>query len=348
LLAEQRSLRLAAASFVAEQSLTLAQGAALLSVSPSSLSAWARLGDKPLVALGRPPARGTAEQRNAVLASLVDLGLSTGIPRLQALHPALGRRELREFVGRRRDAAAVLNPPPPTAACEWQVAGTVWAMDFTWLPDLCSPCFLEGKVKALVVRDLASQRVLALVPAASENAAIVKEVLKALIARFGPPLVLKSDNGSGFVAEGTADLRKRYGIVGLFSPPRTPTYNGAVEASNAWIKRDLVELSLRSDAPVEDLLVAVGERRNRTGRPWGAKGETPFERMRDRPPIKAERRERFMAAAAAGEAAARAELGLPVEGKLKHFDAAAVGRHTTRRALVELGYLVIRRRSISL
>lgn len=59
-------------------------------------------------------------------------------------------------------------------------------------------------------------------------------------------------------------------------------------------------------------------------------------------------RERFKVAVAAGEGAARAALGLDAEGVLGHFDAAAIGRHTTRRALVELGYLTIRRRSVSL
>ena len=344
----QRRARLAAASFVAEQSLTLAEGAALLGVSPSSLSAWARLDGKPLVALGRKPARGAPVQRDAVLASLAELGLSTGVPRLKALHPELGRRELRELVERRRGAAAVLDPPPPTAVCEWQVAGAVWAMDFTWLPDLCSPCFLEGKVKALVVRDLAAQCVLALVPATSENAEVVVETLERLIAIYGPPLVLKSDNGSGFLAEATADLRERHGIEGLFSPPRTPAFNGAVEASNTWIKRDLSQLSLRSDAPLADLLVAVGERRNRTGRPWGARGDTPLERMRARLAIQAKERQRFRAAVAAGEGAAREALGHSAEEVLGHFDAAAIGRHTTRRALVEFGYLTIRRRSVSL
>jgi len=343
----QRRARLAAASFVAEQNLTLAEGAALLGVSPSSLSAWARLEGAPLVALGRNPARGTPAQRDAVLASLAELGLSTGVPRLEALHPELGRRELRELVRRRRRAAAVLDPPSPTAVCEWQVAGTVWAMDFTWLPDLRSP-WKKGDTKAIVVRDLAAQCVLALVPATSENAAVVVETLEHLIALYGAPLALKSDNGSGFLAEATAELRERYGIEGLFSPPGTPAFNGAVEASNAWIKRDLIQLSLRSDAPLEDLLVAVGERRNRTGRPWGAKGETPLERMRARPAIQAKERQRFRAAVAAGEGAARAALGLDAEEVLGHFDAAAVGRHTIRRALVELGYLTIRRRSVSL
>lgn len=343
----QRDVRLSAASFVAEQCLTLAQGAEVLGVSPSSLSAWARLGSKPLVAVGRKLSRSTAAQRDAALGDLVRLGLSTGVPRLEALNPELGRRELRELVARRRAAAEVLEPRPQAALCEWLRAGRIWAMDFTWLPDLRSP-WKRGEKKALVVRDLAAHHVLALVPAESENAAVVGETLARLIERYGAPLVLKKDNGSGFVAASTRELCERHGIVGLFSPPRTPSYNGSVEASNAWLKRDLVELAAQSDAPLEDLLEAVRQRRNRTGRPWGAKGPSPLERALQAPAIQAKEREAFMAFVAAGEGAARAELELPVEGDLKHFDAAAVGRHTIRRALVELGYLSIRRRSVSL
>lgn len=53
-----------------------------------------------------------------------------------------------------------------------------------WLPDLRSP-WKKGDTKALVVRDLASQCVLALVPAASENAELVGEALEKLIAIHG-------------------------------------------------------------------------------------------------------------------------------------------------------------------
>ena len=119
------------------------------------------------------------------------------------------------------------------------------------------------------------------------------ETLRRLVKEHDAPLVLKSDNGSGFVAEGSAELCRQHGMLALLSPPRTRVYNGAGETSNAWIKRDLADLAPRSDAPLTDLLQEIAERRSRTGRPWGAQGPTPDERWGARSALSARLRRRL-------------------------------------------------------
>jgi hypothetical protein len=49
----------------------------------------------------------------------------------------------------------------------------------------------------------------------------------------GPPLVLKSDSSGPFVAEPFEELLKQWQVLALLSPPRTPRYNGAVEADSS-------------------------------------------------------------------------------------------------------------------
>jgi hypothetical protein len=51
------------------------------------------------------------------------------------------------------------------------------------------------------VRDLASHRQLAWRGVPSTDAAEACEILEELFAHYGPPLVIKSDNGSAFIAD---------------------------------------------------------------------------------------------------------------------------------------------------
>ena len=52
----------------------------------------------------------------------------------------------------------------------------------------------------------------------------------------GPPLVVKSDNGSVFGAPAMETLLHDFGVLHLFSPPGTPSYNGAIEAGIGSLK----------------------------------------------------------------------------------------------------------------
>jgi hypothetical protein len=82
----------------------------------------------------------------------------------------------------------------------------------------------------LAVRDLSSRNTVEYLALRRGTGPGVLAVLKRLFLRFGAPLVLKSDNGSCFVAAGVRGLLARFGVVHLRSPRAWPQYNGACEA----------------------------------------------------------------------------------------------------------------------
>jgi transposase InsO family protein len=64
--------------------------------------------------------------------------------------------------------------------------------------------------------------------------------------REGTPLVLKSDNGSAFIAAELRELCAKWGVELLWSPPRTPRYNGSVETGMRWLKECTEQVALRA------------------------------------------------------------------------------------------------------
>lgn len=119
---------------------------------------------------------------------------------------------------------------------EWHTPGTVWAIDGTWLP---WPVEGAGR-RALVMVDLGARAVLDCRSIPSERADAILACLQDAVARFGAPLVIKWDNGSGFVAGEVRSWCHARGITLLHSPPRRPTYNGACEVHNRWAKARIV------------------------------------------------------------------------------------------------------------
>jgi transposase InsO family protein len=75
----------------------------------------------------------------------------------------------------------------------------VWAVDFTE-----APLPVDGHDRYLLaVRDLASGQQLLWLPVAQATAQETMQALAGLFVVWGAPLVLKSDNGSPFIAEAT-------------------------------------------------------------------------------------------------------------------------------------------------
>ena len=68
-------------------------------------------------------------------------------------------------------------------------------------------------------------------PVADATATTVREALTSLFVNHGAPLVLKSDNGSAFIAEHLRQMTANFQVKMLFSPAHTPSYNGSIEAS---------------------------------------------------------------------------------------------------------------------
>jgi hypothetical protein len=289
---------------------TLRDLAITLGWSTRTLRRWARLerdGQQLSKPRGRPAARGTAAERNAVIEYL-RTRTRAGTPTLEARFD-LARRELVELKERHR-ALSTLRDRDVVAALTWTRPGTVWAMDFT-----DAGLDVDGVYPALLlVRDLASGAQLAAVPCEHQRAEVALATLTLLFATLGPPLVVKSDNGGHLVAECVQGLLDAAGVLLLRSPPYTPWYNGACEAGGGSLKTRAFHLAAAAGRPARWTCDDVERARlelNATARPWGAAGPTPGERWAARAPIAAELRATFRREVAAGLAAARAEVADP-------------------------------------
>ncbi len=100
-------------------------------------------------------------------------------------------------------------------------------------------------------------------------------LLQWLFAEHGPPLVLKSDNGSAFIAHLMRDAMLEAVVAQLFSPPKHPEYNGTLERSNGTLKTYTHQHAIQEGHPFrwtsEDLEHAR-QLANTISRPWGCKG----------------------------------------------------------------------------
>ena len=320
-----------------------AQAALRLGIHPRTLQHWqGQWHVNHLAALprGRPRYRTDAITRSAVVEVLEELGPSVGVPTLKLQFPAVPRSELgaccrafhRELYLAAQDEACRLT---------WRVAGTVWATDFTQPPQPIDGVFPY----VLLVRDLAASRQLLAMPAKAPDAASAIAALQELFCQHGAPLVLKSDNGSSFIAQSYLDLLMQFAVTPLFSPPRLPPYNGSVEAGNGSLKTYARREALRHGRMTwtsDDLEVAC-EVPNHSARPWGATGPSPDDRWNARIPITRSRRQRFQATREKLKRQVMTEFGLRPQDLKRRDVRATVERTATRRALETLGFLCVSR-----
>jgi transposase InsO family protein len=180
------------------------------------------------------------------------LGPDIGIPAFRALLPWAPRGAMERFLRayrlahRRRRRARLYS-------LRWTRPGTVWAADLTQPP---KP--VDGIYRfVLSVRDLASGFSLAWSPLPRGSAADVAEALSHLFTVNEPPIVLKTDNGSCFLAQEVQALLRQARIVHLRSPRAWPRFNGSCEAG-IGVLRTLTEVSacgqgLQGSWSVQDL-----------------------------------------------------------------------------------------------
>mgnify|MGYP001144907076 CR=1 FL=1 len=101
---------------------------------------------------------------------------------------------------------------------------------------------------------------------------------------------------SAFIAEDTDDLLKKWCIWQLFSPPRTPSYNGSAEAGIGSMRTRTHHQAARHGHAGEWTCNDVEAARleaNETARPWGHHGPTPDEVWQGRALIGIEERMAF-------------------------------------------------------
>ena|GEM_PF-1094347 len=317
------------------------EAARRLSISPRTLRHWNDeqvRGKRKAEWRGRPVLPCPLETRNEVIRFLAKVsGPSVGLPALRAVFPKVPRAVLRDLllrfcrVWRKRHLRSGFQ-------LTWHRPGAVWAMDFTQPSQA-----IDGVFPYLfAVRDLASHRQLAWQPLRGQAAEDVLPVLARLFGEYGAPLVLKNDNGPGFLACVTKEAMRQARVAQLFSPPAHPQYNGQLERSNAVLKT-YTELHAAAEGHPFRLTCADVAHgfwlANTLSRPWGHERPSPEEAWQAREKISSEERARFQAAWSAEQSQAAIDLGLDMAAELSHVEQAELDRLAISRTLQSLGYL---------
>jgi len=185
-------------------------------------------------------------------------------------------------------------------------------------------------------------------------------VLRSLVAEHGAPLVLKTDNGSAFRAVACQASLRQWGVTSLFSPPRTPRYNGAIEAGIGSLKMRAERLATHQGHPgvwTWDTLEAARREANATARPRGLGGLSPEQAWAARGPIESEARLHFQAMVECYRAELLAQTtgygpgvkpGTDWGSLWTQREFAGEDRRAVSRALEACGYLLVSRRRIHL
>jgi transposase InsO family protein len=132
----------------------------------------------------------------------------------------------------------------------WHVPGSVWSLDDAELAR-----FDDQQLYLHQVQDLASRYKFTPLVGEQVLGERVALQLEQLFERYGPPLVLKRDNGSNLNHQAVDEVLRRYLVVPLNSPPHYPPYNGGMEHGVGELKAPLVEKILdhgsTAEPPVE-------------------------------------------------------------------------------------------------
>ena len=335
------------AADIAAVGYTRTEIADLLHVTARTLRQWRHAGSSAadsIRLIGRPAHRSTPGQRTAVIQYLDLFGPGIGLPPLRDAFPTMTRAELDDLLTRYRRVWRDRHRQP-LHVLHWTTSGAVWAMDFAE-----APYVIDGVGKYLLaVRDLASGKQLLWSPIRDTTAPAAAEALASLLVIHGAPLVVKSDNGSTFGAPAVATLLHNFGVLSLFSPRHTPSYNGSIEAGIGSLKARTAAHAARHGRPgcwTWDDVAAAQLEANATARPRGLRGPTPDEAWAARASIPTGDRVSFGELVEDHRWTARRELVLPPFGPLPVMTERAVDRIAIRRALVDRGVLLFSRRSI--
>jgi len=123
----------------------------------------------------------------------------------------------------------------------WHVPGLVWSLDDAELVRGDSPLLRLHQVQDLASRykfpPWVGERILG---------AAVAQRLEALFRQYGPPLVMKRDNGGNLNQQAVDEVLARSLVLPLNSPPHYPPYNGGMERAVGELKGPLVAQLLAS------------------------------------------------------------------------------------------------------
>ncbi|MCI0409620.1 MAG: transposase family protein [Acidobacteria bacterium] len=346
----ERTARVSAVAFARwgrSQGLSGQEAARRLSISPAVLGRWNgrwradRLGLRPR---GRRSVELDRDELRGILSVFALMGPHASVSALRELFPDVPRSALEETLRRARRLmfrrlAWCLH------SLRWTRPGTIWAADFT-----TPPARVDGIYnRVLLVRDLASGMQLLCLPCHGEGAEVLLLALGWLFALYGAPLVLKMDNGSAFISHETRRFLQQAGVLALYSPPETPSYNGSIEAGIGSLEVRVFYESARHDRPGQwtcDDLGAARRQANETARPWGPQRPTPDQAWQSREPIDEGELHTFQSAYDRHRQAECVQRGMAWESCGPRLQA-SVNRVAISRALIERGFLLVRRRRIT-
>jgi len=335
-----------------------------LGLKPGTLASWQQRWRQDHLAVelvGRPVRDSDWETRQLIIGLFHLVGPGIGLPCLRAFFPDAAKGELEDMLQRYRHIH-LKRHKVLLHVLRWQQPGTVWAMDFEQ-----PPAPVDGIYPyVFLVRDLASGNQLLSLPVPNRELRHVIGALMALFQRYGPPLVLKSDNefNADKVAANLDDtlrcglqklaaLLAEHAVIQLLSPPAWPRYNGAVEAGIGSFETRAHHEAARHDHPGEwncDDVEAARLQANELARPWGHNANTPDMAWEQRKPIDPATRSAFQESVQQLEHEARQERekehlqGVPLGPR----DMASARREAISRALVQHGLLLFRRRRFTL
>lgn len=336
------------AASVKAEACSCRQAARRLCMRPRTLSDWCcrqRRGQMTCRPRGRPSKESPFQKRLAVAEFLRDTGPDIGIPAMRVAFPDVPPCELADlrldyWQTYRRHNRVVLEQ------LTWNSPGRVWAMDHAKPP---KP--VDGVYPAMfAVRDLASGMELDWLPVPDETATTTRDALLALFVQHGPPLVLKSDNGSAFKGDVLALLHS-WQVTPLPSPPETPRYNGSREAGIGALKNRTRHQAALAGHPgfwTSDDTETARRQTNELHYPNGPSQPTARDIWQSRAPIHRAERERFHLTVQRFRSQIQEAMDPTSRESLTAADQAAIHRRVVRQALVELGILSTKWRSITL
>ena len=333
--ARQAAARCSVRSLPAELGISVSAVADLLGLASRTARRW--VAADPIALLpprGRRPEQLTPEQRAVILRALRADPLQ-GVDHLRARYPALPRNALAELVARWKYARRRRRV---RRRLTWPHAGTVWAMDASLLP---KP--LDGLYPYLItVRDMASRKIIAALPAVRESASQTARLLGDLFRQHGAPLLIKRDGGTPFTADTVDKVLSEHRVTPLTSPPYYPPYNGGVERVQGLVKSTLETYATipggRWDrAALARALYHLDHRR----RPSSYGGPSPARLWTDRAPVHEFERDRFDQVLAEHRRTLHAAENSDTKDELTQDRRRRLERTAIQNTLIDLQYLFI-------
>jgi len=345
----ERTIRASAVAFsrwARQHGLAIDAAAERAGISARTLRDWEsgwRVDKLKIKPRGRAYETSDRETREMMIAVFQIYGPGVSVPALQEIFPDAARRELEDLQER---VQRIYTKRHVLYVLRWLKPGTVWAMDFAEAP---SP--IDGKFRyMLIVRDLATGKQLMALPVEAMTAQVVRDALTLAFVENAEPYVIKSDNGSAFVASETREFLASRKIVQLLSPPGLPSYNGSCEAGVGSVKTRAHHESARHDRPGAwtcDDVEAARLQANQTALPFGARLGTPDALWAARLPLVDSERDALAASIAKLAPEERVRQGYLDLVPLSQAQQDAVNRVAIGRALVAHGLLEFRRRRVS-